>query len=64
MKTSQPLTIVIRIPNVILSLSDLNASLGLEVDRYEMSSESACAQINIADCDDQWGAAIDCIQST
>ena len=33
MPSSQPLTIVIRIPDVALSRSDLNASLGLQVDR-------------------------------
>ena len=38
MPSSQPLTIVIRIPDVALSRSDLNASLGLQVDRYEASS--------------------------
>jgi hypothetical protein len=35
MPSSQPLTIVIRIPDAALSRSDLNASLGLQVDRYE-----------------------------
>ena len=37
MPSSRPLTIVIRIPDVALSRSDLNASLGLQVDRYEAS---------------------------
>jgi hypothetical protein len=38
MPSSQPLTIIIRIPGAALSRSDLNASLGLQVDRYEPSS--------------------------
>ena len=62
MPRSQPLTIVIRIPDVALSRADLNASLGLEVDRYEASSERAYAQIDIADHGDQWTAALDRIQ--
>ena len=45
MPSSQPLTIVIRIPDVALSRSDLNASLGLQVDRYEASSGRPYAQI-------------------
>lgn len=63
MPSSQPLTIVIRIPDVALSRSDLNASLGLKVDRYEASSERAYAQIDIADHGDQWAAALDRIRS-
>jgi hypothetical protein len=62
MPSSQPLTIVVRIPDVALSRSDLNASLGLKVDRYETSSEGAYAQIDIADHGDQWAAALDRIQ--
>ena len=63
MTTSQPLSIVIRIPDVALSRSDLNALLGLQVDRYEASSRSAYAQIDIADEGDQWANALGCIQS-
>lgn len=63
MRSSQPLTIVIRIPDVILSHSDLNASLGLNVDRYETSSEGAYAQIDIANSKDQWSAALDCVRT-
>jgi len=63
MPNLQPLTIVIRIPNVALSRSDLNASLGLQVDRYEALHERAYAQIDIADCEDQWAAALDRIRS-
>jgi hypothetical protein len=63
MKSSQPLTIVIRIPSVALSHSDLNASLGLQVDRYEASSGGVYAQIDIANNGDQWGAALDCIRT-
>ncbi|MFB6460224.1 hypothetical protein [Bradyrhizobium tunisiense] len=46
-----------------LSRSDLNALLGLQVDRYEESSQGAYAQIDIADCAGQWAAALDRIQS-
>jgi hypothetical protein len=63
MPSSQPLTIVIRIPDVALSRSDLNASLGLQVDRYEASSGRPYAQIDIADPGDKWAAALDLIQS-
>lgn len=63
MKSSHPLTIVIRIPGVALSHSDLNASLGLKVDRYETSPEGAYAQIDIANSEDPWGAALDCIRT-
>jgi len=63
MPSSQPLTIVIRIPDVALSRSDLNASLGLQVDRYEASSGRPYAQIDIADHGDKWAAALDLIQS-
>lgn len=63
MTSSQPLTIVIRIPDVALSRSDLNLSMGLEVDRYEASFGRAYAQIDIAISEDQWAAALDCIQS-
>jgi hypothetical protein len=63
MPSSQPLTIVIRIPDVALSRSDPNASLGLQVERYEASSGRAYAQIDTADHGDQWAAALDRIQS-
>src|SRR6476469_6350685 len=63
MPSSQPLTIVVRIPDVALSRSDLNASLGLQVDRYEASSGRPYARIDIADHGDKWAAALDLIQS-
>ena len=63
MTSSLPLSIVIRIPDVALSRSDLNALLGLQVDRYEASSRRVYAQIDIADGGDQWAAALDHIQS-
>src|SRR3954453_10593936 len=63
MKNRQPLCIVIRIPNVSLSEPDLNASLGLEVNRYEPSCGVGYAQIDISDSQDQWVTALDCIQS-
>ncbi len=61
----QPLSIVIRIPRVTLSRSDLEAQLGLSLDRYELPSRGApgYAQIDIADDRDQWAAALDCVQS-
>lgn len=46
-----------------LSRSDLNASLGLQVDRYEASSGRSYAQIDIAGHGDKWAAALDLIQS-
>ena len=60
MTSSQPLSIVVRIPDVALSRSDLDAALGLEVDRYESSPGRAYAQIDIGD---QWDAALACVQS-
>ncbi|WP_439364603.1 hypothetical protein ACNJYD_34055 [Bradyrhizobium sp. DASA03005] len=63
MKLSQPLTVVIRIPNVALSRSDLDTSLKLQVDRYEPSSRLAYAQIDNGDDEDQWAALLDLIRS-
>ncbi|MBR1171762.1 hypothetical protein [Bradyrhizobium liaoningense] len=63
MKLSQPLTVVIRIPNVALSRSDLDTSLKLQVDRYEPSSRLAYAQIDNGDHEDQWAALLDLIRS-
>jgi hypothetical protein len=65
MISRQPLSIVIRIPDVILSPSDLEAALGRPLDRYEQATDSAAAyaQIDIADDRDQWAAALDCVQS-
>ena len=63
MTGSLPLSVVIRIPDVSLSRSDLEASLGLQVDRYEASSGLAYAQIDIADGEVQWAAALDCVRS-
>jgi hypothetical protein len=61
----QPLSIVIRIPDVTLSRPDLEAALGRPLDRYEQARNSASvyAQIDIADDRDQWAAALDCVQS-
>jgi hypothetical protein len=63
MKRSQPLTVVIRIPDVALSRSDLDTSLKLQVDRYELSSGLAYAQIDNGDHEDQWAALLDLIRS-
>jgi hypothetical protein len=63
MKSSQPLTIVVRIPDVALSRSDLDALLNLEVDRYETSSGFAYAQIDNGDHEDQWAAILDLIRT-
>jgi hypothetical protein len=61
----QPLSIVIRIPDVTLSRADLETALGLPLDRYEQPADSASAyaQIDIPDGGDQWAAALDCVQS-
>ena len=63
MTSPQPLTIVIRIPDVALARCDLNASLGLDVDRYEASSGRGYAQIDITNSGDQWAAALECLRS-
>jgi hypothetical protein len=63
MSSSQPLCIVIRIPDVALSRSDLNAALGLQVDRYEATDGRVYAQIDIEDGGDQWIAALDRVRS-
>jgi len=65
MVNRQPLSIVIRIPRVTLSRSDLETELGLSLDRYEQPSDRAhgYAQIDTADDRDQWAAALDCVQS-
>jgi hypothetical protein len=65
MVSRQPLSIVIRMPGVTVSRSDLETALGIPVDRYEQPSDRApgYAQIDIADDRDQWAAALECIQS-
>jgi hypothetical protein len=65
MANRQPLTMVIRIPDVKISRAELNSSLKLDADRYEDSRHHAgkYAQIDIADSEDQWQAAILCVQS-
>src|SRR5262245_27987050 len=65
MVNRQPLSIVIRIPDVTLSRPDLEAALGRPLDRYEQRTNrvSAYAQIDIPDDQDQWTAALDCVQS-
>lgn len=60
---NMPLSIVVRIPDVVLSCSDLNASLGLQVDRYEASSDGAHAQIDNGDDENQWAALLKLIRS-
>ena len=59
----QPLTIVVRIPDVSISRSDLHAALGKQVDRYEESGGRAYAQIDIGGGGDQWAATADCVRS-
>lgn len=63
MKRSQPLTVVIRMPDVALSRSNLDKSLKLQVDRYEPSSGLAYAQVDNGDHEDQWAALLDLIRS-
>jgi hypothetical protein len=52
-------------PNVTLSRFHLEKALGVSVDRYERASDGALgyAQIDIAEDQDQWGAAVNCVQS-
>jgi hypothetical protein len=65
MVNRQPLSIVIRIPNVTLSRPALETALGLPLDRYEQRTDrtTAYAQIDIPSDRDQWAAALDCVQS-
>ena len=60
---NSPLCIVIRMPNVTLSRFDLEKALGAPIDRYERASDGALgyAQIDIAEEQDEWGAALNCI---
>jgi hypothetical protein len=55
---NQPFSIVIRL-NVSIPRSELEATLGLVVDRYEATTGSATsyAQIDIAEKTDYWAAA-------
>lgn len=67
MTASRPLTIVIRLPDVAVSRSDLEAALGLQVSRYEPSRNEpstglAYAQVDVADDGDPWAAALDTVQ--
>jgi hypothetical protein len=64
MTDRQPLSIVIRIPAVKISRDELSASLNVDIFRYDVSRPHAdnYAQINIADAEDQWQAARQCIQ--
>ena len=62
--TEQPTLAVIRIPRVAVSQAELNLALKIDVDRYEASRSSGkCAQIDIEDSQDLWGATLRCIQS-
>lgn len=66
MVNRQPLAIVIRIPNVTLSRPALETALGRPLDRYEQPTDRATgcyAQIDIPNDQDQWAAALDCVQS-
>jgi hypothetical protein len=60
---SQPLAVVIRIPNVIISRLELEATLQCKVARYELSGTSSYAQLDISETSDQWSAATHCIQT-
>ena len=65
MPDRQPICIVIRIPNVALSRSDLEKALGRPLDRFEQPTNGtlAYAQIDVPGDRDQWTAAHDCVQS-
>jgi hypothetical protein len=62
---TQPFSIVIRIADVSIPRSELEAALGLAVDRYETTPERATsyAQIDIAEEADYWAAAHRLIQT-
>jgi hypothetical protein len=63
MTNSQPLAIVIRIPNVTATRLELEAALQCQVARYERSATSSYAQLDISEASDQWSAATQCIQA-
>jgi len=60
---SQPLAIVIRIPNVVATRLELEAALQCKLARYERSGISNYAQLDIAETSDQWSAAIEHIRA-
>jgi hypothetical protein len=60
---SQPLAIVIRVPNVIVTRLELEAALSCQVARYEPSGASSYAQVDIPETSDQWTAAIKRMQT-
>jgi hypothetical protein len=62
---SRPLSIVIRIYDVTISRPQLEAALGLTLDRDELTSGEATqyAQIDIADETDYWSSTLDTIEA-
>jgi hypothetical protein len=55
MSKYQPLSVVLRLPNVTLSQSKLEEELGCRVNRYERTDTlGAYAQVDIPDVDDMW----------
>lgn len=63
MTCSQPLAIVIRIPNVVATRPELEAALQCQVARYERSGSSHYAQLDVPEASDPWSAAIECIRA-
>jgi hypothetical protein len=63
MINSQPLAIVIRIPNVAATRLDLEATLQCQLARYERSGTSSYAQLDISETSDQWSVATQLIQT-
>jgi hypothetical protein len=59
----QPLAIVIRNPNVVVTRLELEAALQCQVARYERLGVSNYAQLDIAETPDQWSAAIEYIRA-
>jgi len=52
-----------RIPNVTVTLLELEAALQCQVARYERSGSSSYAQLDISETSDQWSAATQCIRA-
>jgi len=62
---SRPLSIVVRIYDVTISRSQLEAALGLTLDRYELTSGEAThyAQIDVAEETDYWSSTLNTLQA-
>jgi hypothetical protein len=63
MINSQPIAIVVRIPNVTCTRFELEAALGCRVARFEPTVTSSYAQLDIYEASDQWSEAAECIRA-